>query len=155
MKKYYLLIILVVLLGISSQTQAASAPQLIINDSLKECQMYAPNAREELINGWYNSGARFEDIHDDPEKYCASLGYTFQQHRTDAAVKPIFKAVAITFWIIFAALIYLYYKIFLQVKKRYIIFSLCVLTTAFVLVYIVHPFVIYQISPCASGWAIC
>jgi hypothetical protein len=45
MKKYYLLIILVVLLGISSQTQAASAPQLIINDSLKECQMYAPNAR--------------------------------------------------------------------------------------------------------------
>ncbi len=156
MIKTYTIIITFILLSLYSTSEAAIAPELLVNDSTKECQMYGPNAREDIVAGWRNSGKYFGKLMDNtPEKYCTSLGYTFHQDRTVASVKPIFKTITIIFWIIFAVLTYLYYRIFLRVKRKYVIFSLCVLVTAFVLVAIVHPFVIYQMSPCASSWTVC
>ena len=155
MKKYLFILIALFLFGLTTQVRAAVAPVLLINDSLKACQVYGPNARENIINGWRDSGAKFEDIYNAPEKYCNSLGYTLSQDGKVAEVKPIFKTINAIFWIIFICFIFLYYFLFIYKKKRYIVFLLCLLATVFFLVVIVQPFIIYQISPCASGWAMC
>ena len=145
-----------VLLGLAPSVNAALAPELIVNDAKKECQMYSPNAREELLSDWHYSGIRFSDMRNNPpDKYCNSLGYNFRQSEKVSSIKPVFKIVAIIFWIIFIGLTYIYYIILLRIKKKYVIFSLCFLATALVLSGFIYPLVIYQISPCASGWAIC
>lgn len=155
MKKYFILVLLsLIFTGTVSQTQAVLAPELLINDNLKECQWYSPNAKEEIINGWRSANVRFEDMRDSASKYCNSLGYTLQQNEKVASVKPIFRIMTAIFWIIFIGLAYIYYRVFLRVKKRYIVFIICFIATAIVLT-VLYPFVIYQISPCASGLSIC
>jgi hypothetical protein len=136
--------------------QAAMAPGLVINDSSKICQMYSPNAREELLPGWHNAGYGLSDLIDTgAKKVCDSLGYTLRDDQVVAKTKTILATVNIVFYIVFIIAAYILFRLLVSNnKKKYAKFCVSLIVLIIVLNFL-HSYTIYQIEPCASGWSIC
>ena len=136
--------------------RADMAPGLVINDSSKICQMYGPNAREELLPGWHYASYGLSDlIGTGAKKVCDSLGYTLRYDQTVAKTKTVFTTVNIVFYVVFIAAAYFLFRLLVSNnKKRYVIFCVSIIILIIALNFL-HNYTIYQIEPCASGWVPC
>lgn len=121
-----------ILFSLYYKTQAVLGPMLAVNDSLKECQIYSPNSKEELKEGWKNYGQG-------GEKDCELLGYTWSDKKiTKQTTESLIKYIGTL--IVFVGLVFLSYLLLVRRKKKYILFILSIFAIYLLLSFITSLF---------------
>ena len=132
---------------------AASPPQLIINDNLKQCSEYSLSSYTDIPSGWHTSAQYIP--WQNWESYCSSLKYTFVQNiervpTMQAVYYPIVqKYTPVVLYIVLLLVVFVYARRYIFHTKRYLLFVNCLLMT-FLILKLLSNVVVYSTNPCHS-----
>jgi len=158
MKKKIFILVIFLMFIIKIPVSAISGPSLVVNDNLKKCGEFWMDHSVELLPGWHspntpntpNKPYTFDEY---AQTYCESIGYTYSpqekvSQKTNKYInfENIVIVLMILHFIAFIILIVFYYRIFIKIKRRYIVFFLCSVLTLFALKIIFNT-IYYYIKP--------